>query len=335
MNERVPDNRNGARPDEAEIFRFSVTAEDDGVRLDALLARLIEECSRSYLTKLIAGGNVSVNGEVCTVKKRPVKAGDDVKLRLERPKELAAEPEDIPLDIIFEDDDLIVVNKPKGLVVHPAAGTPSGTLVNALLWHCRGNLSSINGVIRPGIVHRIDKDTSGLLVVAKTDAAHRNLSEQLADHTMTRVYRAISAGVLKEDSGTINRPVGRDPKNRLRNACTAPARPEEHLTEGYPLPAGSREAVTHWTVIERLKNATFLECRLETGRTHQIRVHLASIGHPLAGDPLYGRKDGTGAKTTMLHAAVLGFVHPSRGVYMRFETSLPADFEALLARLRT
>ncbi len=258
-----------------------------------------------------------------------------MELRLEKPKELAAEPEEIPLDIVYEDGDLIVVNKPRGLVVHPAAGTRSGTLVNGLLWHCRDNLSSINGVIRPGIVHRIDKDTSGLLVVAKTDAAHRGLSDQLSAHTMKRAYRAICAGVLKEDRGTVNRPIGRDPKNRLRNAVTAPPRPEEHLTEGYPLPPGSREAVTHWTVLERLKNATYLECRLETGRTHQIRVHLASIGHPLAGDPLYGRKDGTGAKHLMLHAAELGFVHPVSGAYLEFEAPLPADFEALLRRLRT
>ena len=335
MNERTADNRTGREPDDVERFRFSVSEEEDGRRLDALLAALVEDCSRSYLARLIADGNVSVNGAVSTVKKRPMRTGDVVELCLERPRELAAEPEDIPLDIVYEDDDLIVVNKPRGLVVHPAAGTPSGTLVNGLLWHCRGNLSSINGVIRPGIVHRIDKDTSGLLVVAKTDAAHRGLSEQLADHTMTRAYRAICAGVMKEDRGTVNRPIGRDPKNRLRNAVTAPARPEEHVTDGYPLPSGSREAVTHWSVLERLKNATYLECRLETGRTHQIRVHLSSIGHPLAGDPLYGRKDGTGAKNLMLHAAVLGFVHPTRDVYMEFATSLPADFEALLSRLRT
>jgi 23S rRNA pseudouridine1911/1915/1917 synthase len=330
MNGPHPENRT----EEEELFRFSVSEAEDGTRLDRLLAALVEDCSRSYLARLVEEGNVRVNGAVCTVKKRAVRTGDDVSLRLDPPRELSAEPEDIPLDIVYEDGDLLVVNKPKGLVVHPAAGTPSGTLVNALLWHCRGNLSSINGVIRPGIVHRIDKDTSGLLVIAKTDAAHKSLSDQLAAHTVTRAYRAICAGVLKEDAGTINRPIGRDPKNRLRNACTAPARPETHLTEGYPLPAGSREAVTHWTVLERLRNATYLECRLETGRTHQIRVHLASIGHPLAGDPLYGRKDGTGAKTQMLHAGLLGFVHPSSGAYMEFTSPLPADFEALLSRLR-
>jgi len=335
MTERISDNRSEERLEEENLFQFSVSGEDDGMRLDALLAKLIEDCSRSYLARLVENGNVRVNGLPVTVKKRTMKTGDDVELRLERPRELAAEPENIPLDIVYEDADLLVVNKPKGLVVHPAAGTPSGTLVNGLLYHCRENLSSINGVIRPGIVHRIDKDTSGLLVVAKTDAAHRGLSEQLAAHSMTRAYRAIAAGVLREDEGTVNRPIGRDPKNRLRNACTAPARPEEHLTDGYPLPAGSREAVTHWTVLERFRNATYLECRLETGRTHQIRVHMSSIGHPLAGDPLYGRKDGTGAKTTMLHACRLGFVHPVTGTYLEFTQELPAEFEALLQRLRS
>ncbi|MBR5741977.1 MAG: RluA family pseudouridine synthase, partial [Firmicutes bacterium] len=205
MNEAYADNRNAGTAEEEGLFRFTVSADEEGKRLDALLAALVEDCSRSYLTRLIAEGNVSVNGTPATVKKRPVKAGDTIELRFEPPKELAAEPEDIPLDIVYEDDDLIVVNKPKGLVVHPAAGTPSGTLVNALLYRCGDRLSSINGVVRPGIVHRIDKDTSGLIVIAKTDAAHRGLASQLAAHTMTRAYRAICAGVMKQDAGTVNR----------------------------------------------------------------------------------------------------------------------------------
>ena len=303
-----------------ELYEFIIEEEQAERRLDALLASLIEDVSRSYLQKLIEDGSVSVDGVPVCSKKRKVKQGERITLRLQEPEMLSAEPEDIPLTIVYEDDELLVVNKPKGMVVHPAAGTPSGTLVNAVLYHCRGRLSSINGVVRPGIVHRIDKDTSGLLMVAKTDRAHRGLAAQLAEHSITRAYRALVHHNFSEDEGTVSGSIGRDPRNRLRMAVVE---------------RGGKPAVTHYKVLERFGNYTYLEAQLETGRTHQIRVHMASIHHPLVGDPLYGpKKPALGAHSQALHAKVLGFVHPLTGEYMEFDSTLPEEFECMLERLR-
>lgn len=253
-------------------------------------------------------------------KKFKASEGDEVEIRIPEPERLDVKAEDIPLDIIYEDSDLLIVNKPAGMVVHPAPGNYSGTLVNALMYHCGDNLSSINGVIRPGIVHRIDKNTSGLLMVAKTDKAHSELSHQLAEHSITRRYRAIVYNNIKEDEGTVDRPIGRDPKNRLRNAVTD---------------INSKNAVTHYKVLERFGKFTFVEARLETGRTHQIRVHMAYMKHPLLGDDLYGPAGNKlGVKRQMLHAGILGFVHPSTGEYMEFESPLPDDFTGVLEKLR-
>lgn len=237
---------------------------------------------------------------------------------LPQAKALDVVPEDIPLTVVYEDKDVLVVDKPKGMVVHPAPGNFSGTLVNAILYHCE-TLSSINGVIRPGIVHRIDKDTSGLLMVAKNDQAHRNLAAQLAEHSITRAYEAIVWHNLKEDKGTVDAPLGRDPKNRLRMAVVK---------------EGGRRAVTHYRVLKRFGRFTYMEARLETGRTHQIRVHMAYINHPLLGDSLYGPKNSyPGVATQALHARKLGFIHPSTGNYMEFESQLPEEFQSLLAKL--
>ena len=243
-----------------------------------------------------------------------------MEITIPQPERLEVEAEDIPLDIVYEDDELLVVDKPAGMVVHPAPGNHSGTLVNALMYHCGDALSSINGVIRPGIVHRIDKDTSGLLMVAKTDRAHNALSAQLAEHSITRRYKAIVHSNIKEDEGTVDKPIGRDPGNRLRNAVVY---------------TNSKNAVTHYRVLERFGGFTLVEAVLETGRTHQIRVHMAYIRHPLLGDTLYGpAKNRYGAKRQMLHAGVLGFVHPVTGEYMEFNSPLPQDFEDVLAKLR-
>lgn len=302
------------------LYTFTITEQEEGIRMDTVLASLLEEVSRSYLQKLIEDGSVSVNGEAVVSKKHKLKKGDLVTILLEEPQELAAAPENIPLDIVYEDADLLVVNKPKGMVVHPAAGTPTGTLVNAVLYHCGDSLSSINGVIRPGIVHRIDKDTSGLLMVAKNDKAHRSLAEQLAEHSITRAYRALVYHNFAEDEGTVEAPIGRDPKNRLRMAVTE---------------KGGREAVTNYRILERFGAYTYIEARLLTGRTHQIRVHMAHILHPLVGDALYGpKKQALGATSQLLHAKTLGFLHPSTGEYMEFDSPLPVDFETVLKKLR-
>ncbi|MEE3362103.1 MAG: RluA family pseudouridine synthase [Anaerovoracaceae bacterium] len=306
----------------AEINHYEITVDEkySGTRLDLVLSVTVEESSRSYIQKLIAGGSVTVNGAVETSKKYKVAEGDVVEISVPEPEELTAEPEDIPLDIVYEDSDVIVVNKPAGMVVHPAAGTPDGTLVNALLYHCRGSLSSINGVIRPGIVHRIDKDTSGLIMAAKNDAAHRSLAAQLERHSVTRAYRAIVYNAFREEEGTVDAPIGRGRKNRLR-------------MEVYGINA--KNAVTHYKVTEKLGRFSLIECRLETGRTHQIRVHMAYINHPLLGDSVYGpAKQRAGARRQMLHAYLLGFVHPSTGEYLEFETDPPEDFENVLSNLR-
>lgn len=299
---------------------LTVAEEMSGKRLDSVLAGMMPEYSRSFIQKLFENGSITVGGDPCSEKKRKAAAGDIVEITIPQPERLEVEAEDIPLDIVYEDDELLVVDKPAGMVVHPAPGNHSGTLVNALMYHCGDALSSINGVIRPGIVHRIDKDTSGLLMVAKTDRAHNALSAQLAEHSITRRYKAIVYSNIKEGEGTVDKPIGRDPGNRLRNAVVY---------------TNSKNAVTHYRVLERFGGFTLVEAVLETGRTHQIRVHMAYIRHPLLGDTLYGpAKNRYGAKRQMLHAGVLGFVHPVTGEYMEFNSPLPQDFEDVLAKLR-
>lgn len=297
-----------------------VKTEQQGQRLDQLLSQEFPDSSRSFLQKLIAEGAVRVDGAVCGSKKYKVEEGQAISVMLPEPKPLEVEAENIPLDILYEDADVLIVNKPRGMVVHPAAGNERGTLVNAVLYHCGSSLSSINGVIRPGIVHRIDKDTSGLLMIAKNDTAHNFLARQLAEHSITRAYNAIVYHNFQTDTGTVDAPIGRDPKNRLRQAVTD---------------KNSKRAVTHYRVLERFGKFTLIEARLETGRTHQIRVHMAYIKHPLLGDSLYGpAKNPFGVEGQMLHAKVLGFIHPSTGRYMEFETEPPEDFQKILQKLR-
>ena len=305
---------------EAERHIIEIGTEEEGARLDAALSLALSDTSRSYLQKLIAGGSVSIDGTVCKVKKTPVKAGQQITVIVPPAEELSVQAENIPLTIVYEDEELLVVDKPRGMVVHPAPGNPDGTLVNALLWHCQGHLSSINGVIRPGIVHRIDKDTSGLLVVCKSDAAHRGLALQFAEHSITRIYTAVCHGVISE-SGTVDAPLARDPKDRKRIS----------------IQAGGRRAVTHYTPVERLKqDFTLIRCRLETGRTHQIRVHMASLKHPILGDPVYGpKKCPFNLEGQLLHAGVLGFKHPVTGKYMEFCSELPEHFDRILRHLRS
>lgn len=295
-----------------------LTVTNGGMRLDAFISAELT-ISRSLSAELIESGEVLLNGKSAK-KKATVAAGDEVTVNIPEPKELEAEPQDIPLDIVYEDDDLLVVNKPKGMVVHPAPGNPDGTLVNALLFHCKGSLSGINGVMRPGIVHRIDKDTSGLLMVAKNDMAHVSLAEQIKEHSFTREYSAVVYGNVKDEEGTVNAPIGRDPKNRQRMAIVY---------------TNSKKAVTHYKVVERLQGFTHMNFRLETGRTHQIRVHSASIGHPIAGDPVYGpKKVITELDGQCLHARVIGFVHPRTKEYMEFSSPLPEYFEKFLKKMR-
>ncbi len=306
--------------EKSQKIEFRITEEMSGTRLDLVLSAAFEEFSRSFIQKLFETGKISVNGAICTQKKYKATSGDIVEIEVPEPEKLEVEAENIPLEIIYEDSDVLVVNKPAGMVVHPAPGNYTGTLVNALMHHCGDELSSINGVIRPGIVHRIDKDTSGLLMVAKNDKAHTSLSQQLSEHSITRRYRAIVYNNIKEDEGTVDRPIGRDPRNRLRNAVTD---------------INSKHAVTHYRVLERFGAFTLIEAALETGRTHQIRVHMSYLKHPLLGDELYGpAKNKLGVKRQMLHAGVLGFVHPSSGEYMEFESPLPDDFQKALERLR-
>ena len=301
-------------------YTFLIDEENQSTRIDSVLSLLLPETSRSFIQKLIEGGNLRLNGDVITSKKYKLRAGDRVEITLPPPEKLSVEPENIPLDIVYEDSDVLVVNKPKGMVVHPAAGNYTGTLVNAVMYHCGDRLSSINGVIRPGIVHRIDKDTSGLLMLAKNDAAHESLSKQLAEHSITRRYKALVYNNFAQDSGTVDAPLGRDPKNRLKRAVTE---------------QNSKRAVTHWKVTERFGKYTLIEAKLETGRTHQIRVHMAYIKHPLVGDRVYGpAKQSLARDGQMLHAEVLGFVHPKTGEYMEFRQPLPTEFRNLLERLR-
>lgn len=303
-----------------KTYSFIIDQDNQSTRIDSVLSLLLPDTSRSFIQKLIEAGNLTVNGKSCTKKKYLTIAGDRVELRIPEPEQLKIEAENIPLEIVYEDDDVLVVNKPKGMVVHPAVGNYTGTLVNAVMYHCGERLSSINGVIRPGIVHRIDKDTSGLLMIAKNDMAHESLSAQLAAHSITRRYTALVYDNLVQDEGTVDEPIGRDPANRLRQAVTT---------------QNSKRAVTHWRVLERFGRYTLIEARLETGRTHQIRVHMAYIKHPLVGDPVYGpKKQSLAQDGQMLHAGVLGFVHPRTGDYMEFTAPLPAYFTEILQKLR-
>lgn len=288
-----------------EEISFTVTSEQ---RLD-VFAATAADISRARVQSLIEQGLVTVNGSPA-VKRTKLKAGDSVTVVLPPPEDIEAKPQNIPIDIVYEDDDLLVVNKPQGMVVHPAAGNPDGTLVNALLYHLKGQLSSINGKLRPGIVHRIDKDTAGLLIVAKTDKAHLSLAEQIATHSFTRCYEAVVRGCPKEQSGTVNAPIGRHRTDRKRMAVVA----------------GGREATTHYSLIKAYKGFSHLRLQLETGRTHQIRVHMAHIGHPVAGDPVYGGAEIAGLAGQCLFAKHIGFKHPINGKWMEFEAELPQFF---------
>lgn len=298
---------------------YSVESSDINKRIDHYLNDELEDISRSALQKLIDKGNITVNGNAVN-KNYKLRQGDIVEVELPEPEGINIEAENIPLDILYEDEDLIVVNKPQDMVVHPAPGHYSGTLVNALMYHCGDNLSGINGVLRPGIVHRIDKDTSGVLVIAKSDLAHKGLSEQLAEHSMTRIYNAIVYNGFDEAEGTVNTLIGRSQNDRKKMAV---------------LKSGGRNAVTNYRVLERMGKFTLVELKLETGRTHQIRVHMAHIGHPLLGDPVYGpKKQVFNLQGQVLHAKVLGFNHPRTGEYMEFDTELPEYFKKLIELLK-
>ena len=302
------------------MTEYLVVENDGGERIDRYLADNFEDKSRSYLQKLIKDGQVKVNG-------KPVKANyrlvfdDRVEIYMPEVKEPDIEPENIPLDILYEDKDVLLVNKPKQMVVHPAPGHYSGTLVNAIMYHCGNDLSGINGVMRPGIVHRIDMDTTGSLVVCKNDMAHQSLSEQLKEHSINRIYEAIVHGNLKQDEGTVNAPIGRHPTDRKKMSI--------HAKNG-------REAVTHYKVLERFGNYTYIQCKLETGRTHQIRVHMSSIGHPLVGDMVYGpaKCPFPNLQGQTLHARTLGFIHPSTNEYLEVNAPLPDYFTSLINKLR-
>lgn len=301
------------------ILNLTVGQEEKAVRIDRFLAEKYPDFSRSYLQKLLKDQAVSVEG-------RPVKAnykvqpGAEIRIEIPELEPLDIKPEAIPLDILYEDEYLLVINKPKGMVVHPAAGHTEGTLVNAVMAHCGENLSGINGVLRPGIVHRIDKDTTGALLVCKEDSVHRDLAEQLKEHSIKRRYRAVVRGNLKEDKGTVEGPIGRHPTDRKKMAVNH---------------KNGKSAVTHYRVLERFGQYTYVECRLETGRTHQIRVHMSSIGHPLLGDTVYGSaRDPFHLQGQALHAMILGFCHPVTNDYMEFEAPLPEYFLKLLEKLR-
>ena len=297
---------------------LTTTESDTGTRLDAYLAANLEATTRSAAVKLIEGGHVTVNGKI-PAKNDKLRPGETVGVTLPEAGGVDLIPQDIPLDIVYEDADVIVVNKPKGLVVHPAPGHSDGTLVNALLYHCGDSLSGIGGEKRPGIVHRIDRDTSGLIIAAKNDAAHVSLSAQLQGHTLSRVYRCIVTGNLRQDSGTVDAPIARHPVDRKKMAVVA----------------GGRRAVTHWTVLERFQGFTYVECRLETGRTHQIRVHMAYTGHPILGDTVYGsKKEVKGLQGQCLHAVGLRFIHPRTGEAVELSCPLTEEFETQLRKLR-
>ncbi len=302
------------------LMKFEIENDFDDIRIDKVLSAYLPDISRTYIQKLITGGLVTINGSAIKANYK-VSAGEEVLVDLPEPETLKVEPENIPLDILYEDNDVIVVNKPKNMVVHPAAGHYTGTLVNALLYHCKDSLSGINGIMRPGIVHRIDKDTTGALVVCKNDTAHQLLAEQLKEHSITRRYEAICYHTFQETEGRVEGPIGRHPQERLKMAINY---------------RNGKEAITNYRVLENLNGKyAHIECRLETGRTHQIRVHMSSIHHPLLGDTVYGpAKDSFALEGQTLHAKILGFVHPSTGEYMEFEAPRPDYFEKLLTRLR-
>ena len=296
-----------------EKFYFNIEEKDKGKRVDVFLAENMNEISRSYVQKLIDEDMLLVNSKKVKSSYK-LNSGDEIIFTLKEAETLQALPEDIDIDIIYQDKDIVVVNKAKGMVVHPAVGNSHKTLVNALMFHVK-DLSSINGVVRPGIVHRIDKDTSGILVIAKNDEAHRKLSEQLKKHSMDREYYALVDGIIKKDEGTINKAIGRDKNNRLKMGINE----------------DGKEAITHFKVLKRYKNTTLIKCKLETGRTHQIRVHMASIGYPIVEDPLYqSKKNSEKAKGQMLHAAKLGFIHPRSEEFISFRTPVNEEFKKLL-----
>ena len=301
-----------------EPIRLRASEESKNQRLDAFLASSLDGLTRSQATRLIESGEVAVNGRAVS-KSYKLAGGEDIAVTLPEPEPVEAVPQDIPLDVVYEDADVIVVNKPSGMVVHPAPGHPDGTLVNALLYHCAGTLSGVGGALRPGIVHRIDRDTSGLIIAAKNDAAHQYLSAQLADHTLARTYECIVVGSLREDRGTVDAPIARHPTDRKRMAVVA----------------GGREAVTHWEVIARYPGYTHVRCRLETGRTHQIRVHMAYIGHPILGDTVYGaKKEVPGLTGQCLHAVGLRFLHPRTHEVVELFCPLPEEFTRMLQKIR-
>ena len=301
-----------------EPILLRASEESKNQRLDAFLASSLDGLTRSQATQLIESGEVAVNGRAVS-KSYKLAGGEDIAVTLPEPEPVEAVPQDIPLDVVYEDADVIVVNKPSGMVVHPAPGHPDGTLVNALLYHCAGTLSGIGGALRPGIVHRIDRDTSGLIIAAKNDAAHQYLSAQLADHTLARTYECIVVGKLREDRGTVDAPIARHPTDRKRMAVVA----------------GGREAVTHWEVIARYPGYTHVRCRLETGRTHQIRVHMAYIGHPILGDTVYGaKKEVPGLTGQCLHAVGLRFLHPRTHEVVELSCPLPEEFTRMLQKIR-
>ena len=301
-----------------EELRFQIAEEMEDERIDKCMSLFVEQLSRSFIQKLIKDGNVLVNGKPVKGSYR-VRGEDEVVFSVPESVEPDIEPENIPLDILYEDPDLIVVNKPKGMVVHPAAGHYSGTLVNALMYHCGKDLSGINGVLRPGIVHRIDRDTTGSVIACKNDKAHRCIAEQLKEHSINRRYRAICYGELQQEEGTVDQPIGRHPTDRKKMAVNH---------------QNGKRAVTHYRVLQRFQGYTYIECVLETGRTHQIRVHMASIGHPLLGDEVYSnRKCPFKLQGQTLHAKTLGFIHPTTGEYLEIDAPLPEYFEHLLAVL--
>ena len=302
-----------------ELISVKIDSDNSNERLDKILSLVLCDYSRSFVQNLFSEGLVSCNGKKVSKSFKP-KDGDIISFSVPEPKELLLEPQNIPLEIMYEDDDLLVVNKPRGMVVHPAPGNYDSTLVNALLWHCKGNLSGINGVVRPGIVHRIDKDTSGLLLVAKNDTAHISLSSQISSHSLDREYRAVIHGHLKEKQGIVDAPIGRSPNDR-KKMCV--------------INQNSKNAVTHYSVLEEYKEFSFIALKLETGRTHQIRVHMAYLGHPVAGDCVYGPKNGVSyLNGQCLHAGIIGFIHPTTGEHIKLEAPLPNYFKDFLGRIK-
>lgn len=299
---------------------MEITPEMEGERIDKCISNYLESLSRSYIQKIIKDGKAYVNDAVVKANYK-VKVDDKVQFEIPDCEEPDIPPQDIPLDILYEDKDILIVNKPKDMVVHPAPGHYEGTLVNAIMFHCKDELSGINGVLRPGIVHRIDKDTTGSIIICKNDEAHRKIAQQLKEHSITRKYRAIVYGRIMEEEGTVNAPIGRHPTDRKKMAINE---------------KNGKPAVTHYKVLERFNKYTYIECQLETGRTHQIRVHMTSIGHPLLGDEVYGNaKCPFKLEGQTLHAMTIGFIHPTTGEYVEYEAPLPEYFEHLLQILRT